>query len=638
MTKKPIISQTYNFIQPSPVNTVEQLLDSAVQNHQQGQLQLAEQQYKKILELQPKHDYVLNLLGILLSQFKGDHKQAEKLLKKAIKINPEEPDYHGNLGLCLQYQNKYPEAEKAYKKATRLNPNFINAWFGLGNVNLYLKNTNQAIKNLQKTIEIDPDFIPAYNNLGNIFRDSGQFDDAIMMFKKVLELKPDFAEAWYNLGLVYRFSFKGNEAISAFEKAIDIKKDYVRAICNKGICYYKLLDDSDNALKDFDKAIEIDADYIFPYLHKASIFQNLGRFEDAEKILRKAIEINELSISAYLALSDTKLINEKDTSKLQFILEEDKLGINQSVTIQFALGKIFNDSKEYDKAFQYYDAANKLFRKNYEYDIQNFKNEVLKIKQIFNKSFIQKNKGYGSDSELPVFIIGMPRSGTTLTEQIISSHPDVHGGGELHFLRSKLSELPGHSKDLDVFHDEISQINTREIKLLAENYLSEIEKLDSHASRVTDKLPHNFLCIGLIAILYPNARIIHCKRDPMANCLSIYFQLFEGMHPYAYNLKELGTYYKEYLTLMEHWDTVLPNRVFTINYEDLINNTETISKQLIEHIDLEWDECCLKYFENERIVSTASKWQVRQPIYNSSIDTWRHYVGHLDELKSALGT
>lgn len=501
---------------------------------------------------------------------------------------------------------------------------------------MYLKNSELAIKYLQKAIETGAGFLPAYNNLGNIYRETGKFEDSIAMFKKVLELKPDFAEAWYNLGLAYRFSLDGDNAVYAFKKAIEIKKDYVRAICNKGICYYKLLDDSESALMDFDKAIEIDSEYIFPYLHKASIYQNLGRFEDAEKILRKAIEINELSVSAYLALADTKLISEKDTSRLQVILEEEKLGINQSVSIQFALGKIFNDSKQYDKAFLYYDTANKLFRENYEYDIQNFKNEISKIKQIFDESFIQKNSVYGSESELPVFIIGMPRSGTTLIEQIIASHPDVYGGGELHLLRTKLTELPGRPEDLDVYHDEILQLNPSEIKLLAENYLSELKKLDNNASRITNKLPHNFLSAGLIAILYPNARIIHCKRDPMANCLSIYFQLFEGMHPYAYNLRELGTYYREYITLMKHWDNVLPNHIHTINYEDLIGDIETTSKHLIEYIGLQWDERCLRYFENERIVSTASKWQVRQPIYTSSIDSWRHYADYLDELKSVI--
>ena len=293
------------------------------------------------------------------------------------------------------------------KKATSLDPRFTNAWFGLANVNMYLNNSELAIKYHQKVISIDPEFLPAYNNLGNVYRELGQFEDAIAMFNKSVGLKPDFAEAWYNIGLVYRIKSDAKNAIDAFDKVIGLDNKYSKAYCNKGICYYKLLDDIDSAIQYFDKAIAIEPDYVFPYLFKASIYQDLGQFEKAEEIIRNVLEIDESSVGAYLGMANIKSIDAKDTARLQNLLEEEGLGTSKTVLIHFTLGKIFNDRKQYDKAFQYYENGNKLFRATYQYNLEEYKQEISRIKQIFTESFIEMNSTHGSDSELPVFIVGM---------------------------------------------------------------------------------------------------------------------------------------------------------------------------------------------------------------------------------------
>ena len=405
-----------------------------------------------------------------------------------------------------------------------------------------------------------------------------------------------------------------------------------------GMCRGQLQHNMEGALREFRKSLELDPGFTPTYLQMAVILREFGRFDEAEEALRKALELDESSIEAYLGLARSKKYNEKDLARLQEALTVSDLETKQVIQLHFSLGKIFDERNEYEKAFKYFQKGNELHRSSYQYDVNEFEHLVSRLIDTFSEDYLGNRAVSGKvNSELPVFIVGMPRSGTTLTEQILASHPEVFGAGELGDISRISHEWAKKHEDNGDYLDCILHLQAPETEKIAIDYLSRIRALASDALRVTDKMPHNFLHIGLIATLFPRARIIHCKRDPLDTCLSIYTQKFTSLHPYAYDLTELGQYYRQYQRLMAHWESVLPGRNFTIQYEELTESPEATCRRLIEYIGLPWDNRCLHFHETERPVKTASQWQVRQPVYKQSVGRWRHYETWLGPLKKALG-
>lgn len=628
---------TYNFQPHSQINPVEQLINRAVQFHQRGDFLQAEQNYKQVLEKQPKNAYVLNLLGVLYSQ-KGEHREGEKLLKKAIKTDPGIADYHSNLGLCLQQLGKPEAAEKAFKKALQIDTKFVPPLFGLGNVSLQLKKPEQAIELFKKVITINPDYLPAYNNLGNLYRELMDYDEALKMFNRVLEIKPDFAEAWYNIGLVYLVQKQGDQAANAFRKAIRLNPGYFRAYFKLGDCYGFLLHDLALAIREYDHAVTINPHYIPAYIHKSSAYRLNGKFDLSEQVLREALEVDPSAIDAYLELVRVNT-KEADLDKMQSVLNNMELDLKQLINLHFTLGKIYEDKKDYAKAFQHFQQGNTYRHKIEKYDAEGYYQYIDKQIQTFTTTFIESYSGLGLDTELPVFIVGMPRSGTTLTEQILASHPAVYGAGETEnmmqvtknfwkLLREKGYQTAGMKKPC---------LEKHELEQVVSEYMDYFRGFETHALRVTEKMPGNYEQLGLIAILFPKARIIHCRRNPLDTCLSIYFQNFSLQHHYANQLTDLGLQYRAYLRLMEYWEKVLGNRILTVHYEDTVQDLDKASHRLIDFVGLPWDENCLKFHATERVVKTASYWQVRQKLYSHSVGRWRNYEPWLGPLVEALG-
>jgi hypothetical protein len=304
--------------------------------------------------------------------------------------------------------------------------------------------------------------------------------------------------------------------------------------------------------------------------------------------------------------------------------------------LHFALGKLYDDCREYDAAFAHFREGNALVRRGYSYDPAEFEHQVDRLISVYTREFFTGRRHYGTDSDQPVFIFGMPRSGTTLVEQILASHPEVHGAGELTYFNEAVSE-PRHGLwTAETYPERLLELGAGEVRFLGEAYLQRLRRDAATAPRITDKMPQNFLCLGFIALLFPRAHYIHCRRDARATCLSVYFSYFAGVHPYAYDLSELGRYYRQYLRLMEHWRAVLPVRILDVEYEKLVGHPETESRRLIAHVDLPWDDRCLAFAETERPVRTRSLWQIRQPIYAESLEKWRNYERHLQPLLEAL--
>lgn len=371
-----------------------------------------------------------------------------------------------------------------------------------------------------------------------------------------------------------------------------------------------------------------------------TVAQALGNHPAALTHYGKALALQPAHAQAVLGLSTARRYTAGDSALIEGferLLQREDSPPRDTAALHFALGKMRDDCGQYDLAFDHYAAANALKRELVRFDREQHARYVDSLIGTFSQEFIRAKAGTLSvDDELPIFIVGMPRSGTTLVEQIIASHPSVKAGGELPGLRRVVRSLATQGADDISYPACVASLNAAAAHQLARGYLGKLPARTNGEIRVTDKMPSNFLHAGLIAILFSKARIIHCRRDPMDVCLSIFFQPFSRAHPYAFDLGDLGHYYRHYERLMSHWRAVLGERLFEVQYADLVDDPQSVSRRLIDRCGLEWNDQCLQFDRNEGAVRTASQWQVRQPIYKTSLQRWKHYERHLSPLVEAL--
>lgn len=506
---------------------------------------------------------------------------------------------------ALHQQGKLQQASVSYQEILSLSPEHAEALYYSGYLKHQTGDNEAAEKQLRKAARLQPDNAMFFMGLGAVLEAQDNIKEAIKAFKKTVKLNPDIAEAHNNLGVVLRDYGKIEAAITHLRKALTIKQDYAEAYYNLG---NTLADKGDNesAEQEFRNAIQYRPDY-------ANALRNIA------------------------LMHKYKSPEHKDIQHIESLLDKKNLPEQDRLTLHFALGKIFDDCKQYKQAFEHYQDGNKIKRRTLSFNIKKAQNFVDQSLKIFNSSLINKMSAWGSDSSLPVFIVGMPRSGTTLVEQIIASHTQAEGAGELLKIKEIKYQLERACNSEAELPQDIHQLEQHHVRTAAEDYLEFIKSYKGTDTLcITDKMPTNFLYLGLINILFPQARIIHCRRDPMDTCLSNYFQLYSRGNYFCYGLTELGKYYKEYERLMSHWHTLFPNRIFDIQYETLVSNTEHEAKKLIEFIGLDWNEQCLEFHRTKRAVQTASNWQVRKPIYSQSVKRWKNYEPFLEPLEIAL--
>ena len=505
-------------------------------------------------------------------------------------------------GIILLKQGLPEDAVVNFRKALELQPDLTVAWYNLGCALQELGLLTEAMESYRSSLALKPDLPEALNNLGTAFLAQGKLNNASERFRQAIENRPDYADAHMNLGSVLKKQGKLLDAEASLQQSLALRPNSAEALNNIG-----------------------------------SLYLELGRSGEAQRNLEKAIELEPAYVAAYLNYSRSRKFSLADlnlTKRLEELLARSSKEEDQS-NLHFILGKIYSDCARYDEAFLHYQHGNQLERKKHAYNEGDFSGLVDRLQRTFSANLLRRGIGQGSSSELPIFILGMPRSGTTLIEQIISSHPLVCGGGELDFLHETSRRLAVAKEQ--PWPECAAMLTAKELLEIADEYVRYLRMLHSSADRITDKMPSNFQNIGLIAQLFPHAKVVHCRRDAMDTCLSIYFQKFMEVHPYAYDLSEIGRRYRDYERLMEHWNTVLPQgMMLDVQYEDVVEQPEVISRKLIEFCGLEWDDRCLKSHKNERAVQTASSWQVRQPIYTTSKARWKRYEQHLGPLKDAL--
>ncbi|SFP74233.1 Flp pilus assembly protein TadD, contains TPR repeats [Mesorhizobium sp. NFR06] len=464
------------------------------------------------------------------------------------------------------------------------------------------------------------------------------FDDekALRYFARAVGEEPRNPYYHLSLGETYLKLSEFTPAIRHFQQALALKADLVEALCALGDAY-KAFDKGELALPLYEKALKIDRDHPVARLGLPRALASLGRMDEAAAYFKEAIDQHIAVPAAYNALVHTRKFTEEPPELAAILTElrDPGHGAEGAASLHHAAGKLLNDLRRYKEAMDHFKKGNQAGGQKF--DLEIYRRSVDALIETFTPELVASMAAYGDPSEVPVFVVGMPRSGTTLTEQICGSHPNVHGAGELSKLRRIANGigLKGSSKtDLG---RSIATITPKLAKTLAAGHLAYLRERAPNALRIVDKMPSNFELIGLIGILFPNARIIHCRRDAIDNCISCFVLQFSGAHSYSCDLQTLGLYYREYDRLMRHWNNVLPGRILENRYETLIENQEEQSRRLIDYLGLPWDDACLRFFDRDGSVNTYSRWQVRQPIYKSSVKRWKNYESEIQPLIEALG-
>ena len=613
-----------------------------------GDLNGAADTIEQGLRSAPNHPDLLHLGG-QVALYAGDAARGKELIRQAIKLAPKVALYHYNLGSALFAEEDLDGALSSFRRAVRLDPKFADAFTNLGIVFSRKKQHEEAESAFSAATRLKPDDLQAHLNLaicnmelrrpdkvvaaitrveslagqpehkllhqiGNIYRGLGRHLVAEDYYRRALEKKPDAGEIWFALGDVLAQAGDNERALEALEKsltlgfeAIHVKLRMARAMSSRG--------DIAKARELLAEAFETVDDRVLYLVRIAGEYSLLGDFQAQEECLNRVLEIDPDNVAAFsgLAFAPGRKLTEADAVRLRKLADEKTVDTESRRSISFALGDYYRYAKKYDDSFRYYRLGNRL--KGYDFDRAGYTRWLARMEQIFTRSFFEERASWGSDSRMPVLIVGMPRSGTTLTEQILSAHPAIFGAGE-HGTISELSAVEGLPvPNFRVRPEMVGEITREAVGRHAESYLAKMRKLAESGERfVTNKLPHNFQQLGLFGMLFPDAPVIHIKRDPRDNLLSIYFQDFVGFHDYAYDLKTLGYYYRLYERLTNHWLSVIPNPVYSLRYEELVASLPVKAREMADFVGVEWDERMVRFYENERKVQTASKWQVRQPL------------------------
>ena len=622
---------------------IDRIFAEALALQQRGLLREAAECHRAILREQPRHFGALQLLGIIYSQ-QGQHDRAIALLEKAVARNPHAAEAHNNLGLALHASERYGDAVSAYEKAITIRPKYAIAFNNLGNSLGSLGRHEEAVAALERAVALDPNYADAFNNLGTALFALGRPEDAVAPLERALVLRPTFIEAQMNLGNALTALKRHEEAFAHhkayFEGALAKSPNNATLHLNFGKAQ-QASGHYDAAIAKYRKACALQPGLATVHAHLGSALQELGRIDEAQRCFENAIAADPRYTAAYLALVSLRKTAADDPylAKLE-TLAQDMLALNASdrVHLHFALGKALDDIGEHQRAFQHFLTGNALHRQRIAYDEAEILGRLERIRNIFTAELV-RGSGSGLYNATPIFIVGMPRSGSTLVEQVLASHPLVFGAGEISDFGDEMRRVKAATASLR-FPESIPT----QLRELGASYLDRMEGLARNVAtgkpppeRITDKTLANFWYAGLIHMALPAARIIHICRDPIDTCLSCFSTMF-STQPFTFDLGELGRYYRAYSETMAHWRRVLPpDVILDVHYEMLVADLEPQARRIIAHCGLEWNDACLSPHRAERPVRTASVAQVRQPVYSSAVGRWRPDEETLRPLIDALG-
>lgn len=528
--------------------------------------------------------------------------------------------------------NNVTQAHECFKEAKIIDPRNFDAWFALGNIYIQLNDLDQAVVELRKAIEISPENYLAHGQLGIALYRLQCLEEAIVCYRKVIDLQPDNAAAHANLAMVYIDIGQRENAVTSCLKAIELQPGFAGAHVLLASAY-SALGDYEKSLKGYEDVLKIEPENISAVAGKADSLIKLGQKKEAFNVLKHKIDGNNIDpsiVTVYAAVSPEVGREAEAINYLEKSLKVSGLTSMQKLQLHFSAGSLYDRMEKYDDAFNHYSTGNSMVQRGYDSDVDRaFFDSII---NTFNNKNMKQFPRAGRHDLSPVFIVGMPRSGTSLVERILGCHSSIFPAGELGEVPKLAERLANMCKGDNKFPECMHNVDASDLNLLSQEHLEYLTDISDACGIVTDKLPHNFLFLGLIELLFPNARIIHCKRDPLDTCLSNYFQYFSGPLDYPYDLTNIATHYNHYRRIMEHWTTVIQLPIFEVTYEELIHNQEPVTHNLLSFLELAWEDACLKFNESEHVTRTASYEQVREPLYTRSIGRWRHYEKYIGKL------
>ena len=606
---------------------------------QAGRLDDALRHGERAVALDPRMVSALGNLGIVCFDRK-EYDRAEDCQRQALSLDPQFAPALNNMGSICRARKRADEAMDWYRKAIAANPQHVESLSNLGAVLLEEERAEEAVEPLEQALRINPNHAEALCNLGMVRNALDQYDAAFALFRKALQIRPDYAEAYIGLARFHHEKESLAEAESCARRAVALAPQKAEMCSQLGNIYTEMAR-SEEAREMFEKALVIDPECNEALLGLGHLCMESGDMEKAEALFRQALALKEDNLPARFHLAQVRKVTAGDENLTALEAAEraarypaHPLSAKKRMTLHFALGKCYDDSKQYDKAFPHFLEGCRLKRATYDYDANEVTKHFDSIMRTFDRNTIERLRGAGDISAVPIFVLGMPRSGTTLTEQIIASHLDVHGAGELPDLLA-IAQRPANGA---TYPENILAIDRAQLTSWGADYVAGLSKRAPEVKHITDKMPANFFAVGLIHLMLPNAKIIHVNRNPVDTCLSCFTRLFNRKQNQTYDLAELGRYYVDYARLMNHWRRVLPAGVFLdVQYEEIVADQEAQARRMLDYCGLEWSDACLDFHKHKRSIRTASVTQVRQPIYKTSVERWRSYEKHLGPLLDALG-
>ncbi|MDX2427466.1 MAG: tetratricopeptide repeat protein [Xanthomonadales bacterium] len=601
-----------------------------------GQAELALACYDRALAIKPDFAEVHNNRGNVLNRL-GQNAEAIASFRKALQIKPEYAEAHNNLGVALYDAGELDQATASYREALTVRPSYAEAQNNLGNALADLGQPEIALASFSAALQLNPRYFQAHYNRGNVLRSMGRHDEAIDSFNSAIGLRPDYAEAFNSLGNTLNEQGKHPQAIDNLTRAIQLRPDYSEAHCNLG----NALSDSgrpDEALPSYRTALQIKPGFAEAQCCLGNALNDLGRREEAIDSYCRALELESDHAAAFNTLSQIKTYERDDPQidQMQKLLANPDLSETKAMHLGFALGKVHDDLGDVDQAFKHYQEGNRLKKKTLGYHISSDQARFKQIKLLFSSYTQKPGQGIESGSDFkkqPIFIVGMPRSGTTLVEQILASHSGVFGAGELETLGRTMNPLL-REKALG----GQSELGETDLVNLRNSYLEEINQLPGSEPFVTDKMPINFRWVGFLLLAMPGVKVINLRRDPAAVCWSIFkHHIGGGGNAYSYDILDVAEYYNLYADLMEFWRQAFPDQIYDLDYESLTENQEQETRHLLEYCGLDWEDQCLDFHKTRRSVQTLSARQVRKAMYTGSSRVWRKYETHLQPMLEALG-
>lgn len=575
-------------------------------NYDRKQFGKAVEKYRAALKANPAMAEAHNNLGNAL-RVVGDLEGAHRAYEEALTLRAKYPEVYNNLGTLLQQQSKTAEAEHAFRKAIQQNPQYVEAHNNLAQLLVSKKNEVEALRVLGDTLKFAPKSVPTLILTARVQLRRSNASAAEQAVRFALKEEPDNAEALTLLGQVLHETDRYDEALEVLNRAVKKQENNAEALNFYGV-----------ALK------------------------SVGRLDEAREHILKALKLNDGMYGAYANLNDlldfSEGVGEELFKRMEAIFESVKNPTHDSMLpLHFAYAKALDDRGQHAKALEHYITGGRMKRAMLEYKEEETFGFFDGIRDAFPKVVFENRPYPGLDDDRAVFIVGMPRSGSTLVEQILSSHPDVYGAGEVKYLARALGQLRDRFPTLPKYPEMMAKVSPAQLDIAGKSYREQIAVGAGNAKKITDKLLTNYFFLGLINLLFPKAKVIHTLRDPVDTCLSGFTKLFKDDMPHSYDLGELGRYYGKYRELMEHWEKVLPKGFMTtVVYEDVVADTEKEARRLIDFLGLPWNDKCVDFHKSDRPVKTASVAQVRKPIYKTSVKRWKKYGEGLQPLVDAV--